>query len=67
MEELKTLGEFFGEYYIQPSAQHKGGKNSPHVPIHQKNCVIYVREEEEEQDGAEEHCHPRSMVFTKHF
>lgn len=41
--------------------------NLPHVPIHEENHVVYVRKYEEKENRAEEHCHPRPVILSKHF
>lgn len=38
-----------------------------HVPSHQQEKVVDVREDEEEEDGAEEHGHPGAVILTEHF
>lgn len=43
-----------------------GGVHSPHVSRHQQEQVVDVREDEEEEDGAEEHGHPGAVVLPEH-
>lgn len=38
----------------------------PHPSVHEQKEVVDVREDEQRENGAEEHRHPRSVVFTKH-
>lgn len=38
-----------------------------HVPSHQQEEIVDVREDEEEEDGAEEHGHPGAMILPEHF
>lgn len=39
----------------------------PHAAGHQQEEVVDVREDEEEEDGAEEHGHPGAVVLAEHF
>lgn len=38
-----------------------------HAPRHQQEEVVDVREDKEEEDGAEEHGHPGAMILAEHF
>lgn len=43
------------------------GGGLPHAAGHQQEEVVDVREDEEEEDGAEEHGHPGAVVLAEHF